>query len=204
MYFNKSLLVMLEANRDGGEGNGSNNNANNDSNNNQSNNNSMTLDTWLASQDEAVRNTIQPLITAHIERLQNTVRDTRQERDDFSRQLREATAKLKENSEERAQFEQLSQKLDLASKRADFYEDAPSNGCINAKAAFAIAQASNLFTRTGAPDWKAIKEEAPELFGAKAKRVVSRTAGEGTENNNAQGASMNDWIRASAGRSVTT
>lgn len=141
----------------------------------------------------------------HFDRLYSTVRTVRDERDDFQRQLKAATAKLKEGSEERTTFEQLSAQLDSANQRADFYEEAPSHNCLNPKAAFALALSSQLIDAKKGVDWKALQEEAPQLFGdGKRKLPKKGNAGNGTGSERAEGLSMNDWIRRSAGVRQTT
>lgn len=187
----------FQANRDG-DGNGSNAD-NNQSNQSDNNSNALTFESWLSSQPDDVKTKVQPLFNAHVEKLQNTVKATREERDEFSKQLRDATNKLTKDSDERKRLEEIADKYDEATRRADFFEDALSNNCHNPKAAYAIAKAENLFTKAGLPDWKKIEEVVPEFFGD-SKRNLSKkkTAGAGNDKEPQSAMTMNDWIRAEA------
>lgn len=201
---------FFEANRDGGQaGGGGTNNQNQNSNQNQENGNQndtqqADFTSWLAGQKEDIQKVVKPLFDAHVKGLRSSLEAAREERDDFSRQLRDAAKKLKADSDERKEFEGLADKLDEANRRADFFEEATDNNCHNARAAFAIAKAENLFTKSGAPDWKKIQEAVPEFFTEKKKVIKKRTAGEGAEGQHSGASSMNDWIRRSAGRGAVT
>jgi len=191
---------FFEANRDGGSGN----NGDNNSNDNQ-NNNAETFESWLDKQSDEIKTKAKPLFTAHIEKLQNTVKATREERDDFSKQLRDATNKLAKDSEERKRLEDIANQYDEQTRRADFYEDSFSQNCHNPKAAYAIAKSENLFTKSGAPDWKKIQEVVPEFFGDKKRELPrKKTSGSGTGEEPPSSQTMNDWIRSQANRNVTT
>lgn len=186
----------FEANRDGAQGGANADNQADQSN--DSNSNAETFESWLNSQPDQVKAKVQPLFNAHIEKLQNTVKATREERDDFSRQLRDATGKLSKDSEERKRLEGIVDQFDEATRRADFFEEAISSNCHNPKAAYAIAKSENLFTKSGAPDWKKIQEVVPEFFGNGKVTIKKKTAGGGTGEEAPSSATMNDWIRAQA------
>lgn len=180
----------------GGEGDG-----NNSQSNNQNNSNVETFESWLEAQPDEIKNKAKPLFTAHVEKLQSTVKATRKERDDLSVELRDAAKKLEKESAERKALEDSADKLDAANRRADFYEDAPSHNCRNSKAAYIIAEKENLFLKNGLPDWKKIEETAPEFFGEVKKKLPGKGgAGSGTGEEPASGLTMNDWIRAQAKR----
>lgn len=190
------LSCYWEASRDGGDNNGSNQSE--QSNEQQ---NSETFETWLGAQPEEVKKKVQPLFDAHIQNLRNTVKATRQERDDFERQLREATGKLAKDSDERKTFEGLADQLTEANRRAEFLEQAPANNCNNPKAAYLLAKSLEAFDKKGNPDWKRLAEEAPQFFGEPPKRNPKKTSGSGTNNEPSGTLTMNDWIRQQAGRS---
>lgn len=141
---------------------------------------------------------LQNLYNTHVSGLQNTVRATRQERDDLAKQIKDLLPKVEKGSELETRLTEFSSKLEAAERRAAFVEDAvkPEIGCRNPKAAYALAQAENLFTRNGSPDWNAIKAAAPELFGG---RSVEANAGAGTGGTPPK-PDMNTWIRTAAGR----
>jgi hypothetical protein len=135
----------------------------------------------------------------HIAGLRNTVKSTRQERDDLAKAMRDAAAKAEKGSEAEKSLTEIAGKLEQAERRAAFFEDAttPEIGCRNPRAAFALAQAEQLFDRKGNPDWATIKATAPELFGTYQPKS---NAGNGTESPPAKTGGMNDWIRTAAGR----
>lgn len=157
-----------------------------------------TWEDYIASLPEDQRTTVNGLYEAKNTALLNTVKATRTERDTFASELRDAAKKLEKGSEAQTQLLEQASALDEANRRADFYEAAPAQECRNPKVAFALAKASNLFLKTGLPDWKAIKEEAPELFGVVTKPKGKGAAGAGTEAKQ-EGTSINQFIRAKAG-----
>lgn len=158
-----------------------------------------TFDSWLAKQSEETRKVVQPLYQERLTALENTVKATRKERDDFSRELRTTAGKLAADSDEKKLLLEKADNYDEANRRADFYEQAPANECRNAKAAYAIAKSQDLFTKSGLPDWKQIKMEAPELFGQPTNLKPRKTAGSGTDAAPTNAGSMNDWMRKRAG-----
>lgn len=157
-----------------------------------------TWDAYVASLPEETRATVTALYESQNSALLKTVKATREERDTFASQLRDAAKKMEKGSEAQTQLLEQATALDEANRRADFYEAAPAQECRNPKAAFALAKASNLFLKSGLPDWKAIKEEAPELFGAVTKPKGKGAAGAGTEQQD-KPTSINNFIRAKAG-----
>lgn len=155
----------------------------------------LVFDEWLGSQDEPIK----ALISTRFQALETTVRATRDERDSVTKQLKELSRVQVEGSEAKKNLEATIARLETTEKRAAFLEDAlkPEIQCRNAKAAWIIAQAQELFDRQGRPDWAKIKAEAPELFGTPAAKA---NAGNGTGEPPPSGKDMNKFIRASAGR----
>jgi len=155
-----------------------------------------TFDAWLEKQDDATK----ALYEAHVTGLKNTVKSTRQERDDLAKSIKDLQTKAEKGSELEKSLTEFTTKLEAAERRATFAEEAvkPEIGCTNPKAAWLVAQADNLFDRKGNPDWAAIKAAAPELFG---KKTPNANGGAGTGTEPPKGANMNNWIRAQAGRS---
>lgn len=193
------MKVFYEANSGSGSGDTTSGNQNdNQSSDNNQQGEPADFETWLNSADEKLKATIKPLFDAHVSKLMNTVKETRRERDDFQKELRDAIKKLDAKSDEAKNLSGIADKLDEANKRADFYEEAPANGCRNPKAAFALVKADNLYTRSGAVDWKSLKEVAPELFGEVSRLPRKKTAGEGTDKGQASSQTMNEWIRNKA------
>ena len=154
----------------------------------------VVWDEWLNGQPEQVK----AAYTAHVTGLQNTVKATREERDGLARQIKELSGKVEKGSDAEKALTEISTKLEAAERKAAFVEEAvkPEIGCGNPKAAYALAMAENLFTRAGAPDWNAIKAAAPEFF---VRPTARGNAGSGTQEPPNK-ASMNDFIRRSAGR----
>jgi len=155
-----------------------------------------TWETWL----EAAPAEVKTLYEEHTAGLLSTVRATRAEREALKDQVKELLPKAEKGSEMESRLNETLSKLEATERRAIFVEEAvkPSIGCRNPKAAYALAVADNLFTRSGSPDWDAIKEAAPELFG-----VVAPPAkpGAGTGQPSPEADDMNARIRKAAGRS---
>lgn len=155
----------------------------------------VTWEAFLEKQPEEVKN----LYKSHSEGLLNTVKATREERDSLSKQIKQLAKEQKEGSEAKSRLDAITAQLEIAERRAAFVEDAikPEIECRNPGAAWVIAKASDLFDKKGAPDWKAIRAAAPELFG---KVIANANAGNGTQTPPAKTKNMNDFIR-SKGRS---
>lgn len=154
-----------------------------------------SFEEFLETQDEGIK----ALYNSHSEALLNTVRATRTERDDFAKQVKTLAKQQAEGSDAKRQLEELGAQLEKSERRATFLEEAskPEISCRNAKAAWLLADAGNLFTKHGQSDWQAIKAEAPELFGAP---TANANAGNGTGTPPASKKNMNDFIRKASGR----
>ena len=153
------------------------------------------FETWLEGQEPKVKE----LYTQHSEALLNTVRATRKERDDMAKQIKELAKQTAEGSDARKALDEMSARLEVTERRASFMEEAmkPEIQCRNARAAWLVATSENLFDKKGNPDWNAIKQEAPELFGA---ITANAQAGAGTASPPPAKKNMNDFIRTAAGR----
>jgi hypothetical protein len=154
-----------------------------------------SFEAWLDTQDEPIK----ALVSKRFETLEHTVRATREERDGFSKQIKALAKGQAEGSDAKKQLEEMGAQLEKTEKRAAFLEDAmkPEIQCRNARAAWLIAEASDLFDKKGLPDWAAIKREAPELFG---QTVAHANAGQGTQQPPSPHQNMNSFIRKAAGR----
>lgn len=154
-------------------------------------------DAYLEKQPE----TVKALYKQHSEGLLNTVKATRTERDDLAKQIRDLSKSQKEGSEAKAQLDKISAQLEVTERRAAFLEEAlnPALQVRNPRAAWLLAEAGNHFKKNGAPDWDAIKNEAPELFGLPTARA---NAGNGTQQPPNPSQSMNAFIRKSVGRDI--
>jgi len=159
--------------------------------NNQATN--ETFDTWLEKADPKVKS----MYEQHTSGLLNTVKATREERDAVKVQIKELAAKADKGSELEKSLTETMTKLEATERRANFVEEAvkPGIDCRNIKAAYALAVTLDAFDKKGNPQWDALKKEAPELFG----KINPSTHGGNGDGNNVVTASMNDFIRRSAG-----
>jgi sugar-specific transcriptional regulator TrmB len=131
---------------------------------------------WLETQPDEVKE----LLKERFESLENTVKATREERDTFKGELKELAKKVTDDSEAGIQISELSKKLELSERKANFIVEAVKNGATRPTAAYAIATAENLYDDKGNPDWNRIKESVPELFKV---TNTSNNAGSGTNKN---------------------
>lgn len=160
---------------------------------NKPNDQPVEFEKWLGEQPDNIKNAYE----THVTGLKNTVAATRNERDDFKKQLAGLAKQVEKGSEAERQLQEMSGKIELAERKANFMEDAlrPEIGCKNPRTAYALAVSEDMFSKNGSPDWASIKLAAPELFiagGAKGK------AGAGTgEPPKTQ--DMNAYIRRVAG-----
>lgn len=164
----------------------------------------QTADVTPASFEEFLETqpeTVKALYTSHSEALLNTVRATRDERDGLAKQIKTLAKQQTEGSEAKRQLDEMATQLEKTERRASFLEQAmmPEIQCKNARAAFLLAEAENLFDKKGSPDWAAIRREAPELFGLP---TANANAGQGTQNPPAPQKNMNDYIRRASGRTT--
>ena len=151
----------------------------------------VTFESWLETQDDTVKG----LISGHTQGLSNTVKAVRQERDDLAKQIKTLSSKVEAGSDTQKELERMTAELEAANRRNDFFEGAAANGCVNFKAAFALATAENLFKKNGSPDWDAIKQEAPQLF--EQKRTPPAFSGNGSKGSegNTGSSEIDDFIR---------
>jgi hypothetical protein len=132
------------------------------------------FDLWLEKQDEPTKN----LIANRFSKLEATVKATREERDGFSKSIKELMGKAEKGSEIEKSLLEMTEKAKNSEKRAIFMEKAVSEGCLRPGVAFQVAVSDGLFDEQGEPDFKKLKTSIPELF----KVVNSNThAGAGTQ-----------------------
>lgn len=146
---------------------------------------------WLSKQDEPTK----ALLNARFEALENTVKATRKERDDFRKELKEAGLRLEKGSDAEKTISELSDKLTRTERKANFLELAHREGCSKPGVVFSFANAENLFLEDGNPDWKKIKESVPEFFKTP---DLKTNAGSGTTRPPA--ASIDDAFRQAANK----
>lgn len=156
----------------------------------------LDFDEWIKGQDESVKG----LITTRFQNLENAAKARREERETLANQFKEL--KKSKDEELRTAIDEMGIKLEDTERRASFLEEAlnPALQVKNARALWLLAKSENHFKKNGAPDWDALRAEAPELFGIKTARA---NAGNDTENPPGPSKSMNAFIRSASGRSPT-
>ncbi len=150
---------------------------------------SLTFDAWQSSQPDDVRG----LIDSHVSGLKNALTEERNQRKELSRKLKEASGQMEAGSAARASLETMTANLDEATQRADFYAAAAAAGVKNLKLAYIAAKTDNLLDDLGG-----LKTVYPEMFAS--SRPPAGNAGSGAGQDGAPSKSMNNFIRAAAGR----
>jgi hypothetical protein len=152
------------------------------------------FEAWIGTQPAEVKTSFE----GHIAGLKSSLKATRDENTTYKNSLQDALKKVEKGSEAEKALQDSIEKLNVAEKRANFFEDAikPEIGCRNPKVAFAVATAENLFDGNGSPNWAALKKTAPELFGV---IIPKSKGGNGTEEDPPKPVDMNTIIRRAAG-----
>lgn len=128
-----------------------------------------SFDSFLANQPDDVK----ALYEANVSGLKSALESERDSRKKLTEQVKSLLPQVEKGSELERKLAETAKLLSEAeqreaeiSKRAKFAEEAirPGVNCVNIKAAYAFAKAENLFSEQGEPDWKKLKELAPELF----------------------------------------
>ena len=148
----------------------------------------VTFEAWLEGQSDEVKGRFEE----GTQGLRKALSSERDNTKGLSKQLKELQSKVDAGSEAAKTIENLQKelaekdaKIEESERRQSFMAKAAEAGCSNGKAAYVIAKANDLFKRNGDPDWDAIKETAPELFG---KKQPNGNAGSGTDNGKGAGA----------------
>lgn len=139
-------------------------------------------------------------IDSHIGGLKSALKDERDGRKALEKQLRDLSKTAEEGSAIRAQLDKLAEEQATTSARATFFEKAHDAQVKNLRLAWLAAQDYGLIdTKTGEADLTKLRQMAPELFVT--KPLPTANAGNGAKAAGANdGKSMNDFIRAAAGR----
>lgn len=157
------------------------------------------FESWLDALPDDLKTVGRPLFDSRISGFKTTTDAIREERKTLESQLRDALGKAEKGSQLETELQNTLTKLTTETRRADFYEAAQANECLNPKAALALAISGEHFLKSGKPDWNAIRAEAPELFG-KAKSNSNGNAGSGTGTQQPAKQTMTEYIRAQAGK----
>ncbi len=154
-----------------------------------------TFDSWLGTQPDEVKG----LVEGHTKGLKSALDAERRDRKELERQLKAISSKAEKGSELEAQLQQLTGQLKDQERRAGFMAAAHAAGVADLDLAFIAAQQGGLVRDDGSADFAALKAKHPALFGA--TPPPKGHAGNGT-GSNAPAGTMNDAIRAAAGRRV--
>ena len=152
------------------------------------------FDAWLDEQPQHVKQGLE----GHTTGLKTALETERNQRKELAKEVKRLSGTAEKGSEAEKALGEMSTRLEQAEQRAAFMEEAirPEIGCSNPRTAFLVASAEGLFKRSGEPDWTAIKQAAPELFGA--RKTPPGNAGSGNGSPPAQKVGMNEWIRQAA------
>ncbi len=180
----------------GGDGNGDDTGGTGDAGGDDGGKPSPTYATWYEALDALPKG----LIDTHIAGLKSALKSQSDQRKALAKQLRDASAKLEKGSDAQKALDGISAKLEVAETRAQFYEDAsrPEIGCSDVGLAYLAAISDELFDGRGTVDWDELKKTHPVLFGK--PKMPRGDAGTGGGQQGTKKVSMNDWIRAAAGR----
>jgi hypothetical protein len=155
----------------------------------------LTFDGWYGKLPEEQK----ALIETHTKGLKSALESERGSRKDLEKQIRDLAGKAEKGSEAQTQLTRLADDLQKADTRADFYEAAHAAGVKNLKLAYQVAQIDEMFDKHGRVNFNVMKESYPELFAGN-PTLPRGDAGSGTQSKPKTGASMNDFIRKSAGK----
>ena len=154
-----------------------------------------SFDEYLAGQPETIR----ALHAESVKGLKSALEAERETRKGLEKQVRDMAGKAEKGSEAQGELEKLADKIAASDKRADFYEAAHSAGVTDIRLAHIVAEQEQLFDRKGNPDFETMKKQHPALFGG-TPPAPAGNAGAGTQTPPGGAPSINDRIRALAGR----
>lgn len=156
---------------------------------------SFDFDTWLGEQPEHVRKGYE----SKTQGLHSALEKERTTAKDLSKEMKRLSGLAEKGSEAQKALDEMSTRLERAERERDFIREAskPEIGCLDPDTAFLVATAKDLFKRSGEPDWTAIKQASPALFGTRTKTPPGN-AGSGNGSPPAQKVGMNEWIRQAA------
>lgn len=154
----------------------------------------LTFEAWVIGQDENVRT----MLDGHTSGLRSALNSERDARKGLEKQLKEIALKAEKGSELEKQLNELAAQQASLEQRADFFEQGHSAGVTNLKLAYLVASSEGYIDTKGRVNWDGMKKNYPELFGQTTR--PSGNAGSGTNQQPTGAKSMNDYIRAAAGR----
>jgi hypothetical protein len=152
---------------------------------------------WYDSLDEPTRG----VVDAYNVKLQNALKEERQQRKELQKQLKELAARPVDDTQWKSKIEEISGQLTEANLKASFYESAAEQANLPAKryaVAYKIAKIDGLISDDGEVDWKALQEQHDYLFSAPTQETQQRkpgNAGSGIGGKPQPKRGMNDLIR---------
>lgn len=155
----------------------------------------LSFEAWITEQPD----TVKTLLDSHQRGLKSALDSERETRKALEKQLKDLAGKAEKGSDLERQLTELLTQQSQAEARAAFYEDAHAAGITNLKLAWLVVGNDGLMDGRGRVDFAALKQRYPELFGA-ATRTAPGNAGSGTQQPGTGARSMNEFIRAAAGR----
>jgi hypothetical protein len=165
-------------------------------NNEETNDNQvLQYDSWISAQAEPVK----AMLGGHIKGLKSALESERESRKATERQLRELAGKAEAGSDAQKKLTEVADQVSEADRKADFFEAAHGAGVANLRLAYLAATTDDMFDKRGQVNFETMKTKYPELFGGKPKPPEGN-AGSGTGTGQPENKSMNDFIRAAAGR----
>ena len=155
----------------------------------------LTFDGWYKTLDAP----IQGVVDDHIDGLRSALTTERSERKGLEKRLREIQKQAESGQDIQAQLQQVTEGMGEANAKVAFFEAAHAANVKNLRLAWLAAQDAQLVDKkTGAVDFGELRKVAPELFVTKA--IPSANQGTGSQQDGVGKPSMNDFLRAAAGR----
>lgn len=153
----------------------------------------QSFDDWLGDQPEAIK----ALYASHTDGLRSALRKERDDNKSLTKQLKDLGSKLEDGSEARKALDEITQKLEGESSRADFYEEAVGVGVADLKLAWLAVKSEPELTNRGKVDFDKMRSLHPQLF-AQAQPIPRGNAGVGAVSLQTS-EDMNTRIRKAAG-----
>lgn len=157
----------------------------------------LNFERWIAEQPEEVRG----LVDTQLDRLKTALDSERTARTSLDKQLKAISKQAGDDTALKAQIDKLAEDNREAGSKAEFYEAAHGAGVRNLRLAWVAAKEMGLM-EDGKVDFAKLKEVAPELFAVvtATPKIPNAHAGAGAGQAGAARPSMNNFLRAAAGR----
>jgi hypothetical protein len=155
----------------------------------------VTFDGWYKTLDA----TTQGLVDDHIDGLRSALNTERGERKTLEKRLRDLSKQAEQGQDIQQQLQQVTEQMAQASAQATFFEAAHAANVRNLRLAWLAATDAGLVNKkTGEVDFGELRKVAPEVFAS--RTIPPADPGAGAQQNGVSKPSMNDFLRAAAGR----